>query len=115
MADLNIDITNGQQQNVTITLPDTQRVSTVSKPTQTVTVLDKYSIVGLAGSADKNYVHYQNSPSATWTIIHNLGKKPSVTVVDSADEIVYGEVQYDSDNQVTLTFAGAFSGKAYFN
>ena len=62
MADLNIDITNGQQQNVTITLPDTQRVSTVSKPTQTVTVLDKYSIVGLAGSADKNYVHYQNSP-----------------------------------------------------
>jgi len=47
MADLNVDITNGQQQNVAITLPDTQRVSTVTQPTQTVTVLDKYSIVGL--------------------------------------------------------------------
>ena len=115
MAEINVDITNGQQQNVNITLPDTQRVSTVSQPTQTVTVLDKYSIVGLAGSADKNYVHYQSSPSATWTIIHNLAKKPAVVVVDSADEVVYGEITYDSDNQVTLTFAGSFSGRAYLN
>ena len=115
MADLNVDITNGQQQNVTITLPDTQRVSTVSQPTQTVTVLDKYSIVGLGTSADKNYVHLQSSPASTWTVTHNLNKRPSVTVVDSAEEIVFGEVEYISDNQVTLTFAGACSGKAYFN
>jgi len=115
MADLNVDITNGQQQNVTITLPDTQRVSTVSQPTQTVTVLDKYSIVGLGTSADKNYVHIQSSPSASWVVTHNLNKRPSVVVVDSADSVVVGEVEYNSDNQVTLTFAGAFSGKAYFN
>lgn len=115
MADLNVDITNGQQQNITINLPDAQRVSTVSQPSQTVTVLDKYSIVGLGTSADKNYVHVQSSPSSSWVITHNLAKKPSVVVVDSADEVVYGEVIYDSDNQVTLTFAGAFSGKAYLN
>jgi hypothetical protein len=36
-------------------------------------------------------------------------------VVDSADNIVFGEVLYNSLNQVTLTFSGAFSGEAFFN
>lgn len=115
MADLNIDITTGQQQVIEIVLPEDKQVSTIIQPTQTVTVLDKYSIVGLGGSADKNYVHLQNSPSASWVVTHNLNKRPSVVVVDSAESVVVGEVEYNSDNQVTLTFAGAFSGKAYFN
>lgn len=115
MADLNIDITNGQAQDISIVLPDSQRVSTVVQPTQTVTVLDKYSIVGLGTSSDKFYTHEQNNPEAIWVITHNLNKRPAVVVVDSADNVVVGEVEYNSDNQVTLTFAGAFSGKAYFN
>ena len=44
-----------------------------------------------------------------------VAKYCSVTVVDSADNMVFGEVLYNSLNQVTLTFAGAFSGKAFFN
>jgi hypothetical protein len=115
MADLNIDITNGQSQDVSIVLPDGQRVTTIVQPTQTVTVLDKYSIVGLGTSSDKHFVYLQNTPSSSWVITHNLNKRPSVVVVDSAESVVVGEVEYNSDNQVTLTFAGAFSGKAYFN
>jgi RNA:NAD 2'-phosphotransferase (TPT1/KptA family) len=115
MADLNIDITNGQSQDVTIVLPEGQQVSTILQPTQSVSILDKYSIVGLGGSADKHYVHLQNIPSASWVVTHNLNKRPSVVVVDSAESVVVGEVEYNSDNQVTLTFAGSFSGKAYFN
>ncbi len=61
------------------------------------------------------YVHYQMVPSAEWDVVHNLGKKPSVTIVDSADNIVVGDVQYINDNEVVITFKGAFSGKAYFN
>lgn len=115
MADLNIDITNGQSQDVSIVLPNSQRVSTVVQPTQTVTVLDKYSIVGLGTSADKFFLYEQVNPEATWVITHNLNKRPAVVVVDSAENVVVGEVEYINDNQVTLTFAGAFSGKAYFN
>jgi len=36
-------------------------------------------------------------------------------VVDAMDNIVFGEVEYIDNNNVRLTFAGAFSGKAYFN
>lgn len=66
-------------------------------------------------SGDKHYTHTQGSASSTWTITHNLGKMPSVVVVDSADNYVVGEVHYDSLNQVTVTFGSAFAGKAYLN
>ncbi len=69
---------------------------------------------------DITYTHNQSSTSNTWTITHNLNRFPSVTVVDSADTIVYGTVVYNSANQLTITFfqggsALAFSGKAYLN
>jgi hypothetical protein len=48
-------------------------------------------------------------------VSHNLGKRPAAVVVDSAEDVVYGDIRYIDDNTVTLTFSGAFSGKAYFN
>ena len=78
---------------------------------------NKVVVTGVIGgiSLDANFVYTQTSPSAVWTINHNLNKYPSVTIVDSADNMVFGEVFYNSLNQVTLTFAGAFSGKAFIN
>lgn len=75
------------------------------------------TVTGVIGgvSLDANYVYTQSAPSATWVVTHNLNKYCSVTVVDSADNIVVGDVLYNSLNQVTLTFAGSFSGKAFFN
>jgi len=66
-------------------------------------------------ASDANYVHNQIVPSKTWVITHNLGKYPSVTIVDSANNVVIGEVKYDSLNQCTVTFTSEFSGKAYLN
>jgi hypothetical protein len=75
------------------------------------------TVTGVIGGVtlDANFVYTQSSPSSVWVVTHNLNKYCSVTVVDSADNIVVGEVLYNSVNQVTLTFAGAFSGKAFFN
>jgi hypothetical protein len=61
------------------------------------------------------YTHNQASPSSSWTITHNLGRRPSVTIVDSAGNVQIGEVLYSSDNQITVTFAAAFVGYAYLN
>ena len=71
---------------------------------------------GGGGGSDANYVHSQMSPSSSWSITHSLSKYPSVTVVDSAKNVVEGHVEYINTNSVVLTFeAGAFSGYAYFN
>ena len=69
---------------------------------------------------DITFTHNQNSTSNTWVVTHNLGRFPSVTVVDSADSIVQGTVVYNSNKQLTITFfsgssALAFQGKAYLN
>ena len=72
-----------------------------------------FTAVTTATQQNERHTHVQSSPSATWTITHALGGRPSVTIVDSADTHVFGEVQYNSNTQVTATFSAAFSGKAY--
>lgn len=64
---------------------------------------------------DKNFVHTQTVADSVWVINHDLAKYPSVMVVDSAGTVVIGQIDYNSINQITLTFFGAFSGKAYLN
>lgn len=61
------------------------------------------------------YVHTQSTAASVWTITHNMGKYPSVMVVDSAKNVVYGDVKYDGLNRLTLTFSATFSGYAYLN
>lgn len=61
------------------------------------------------------YVHEQGTASATWTVNHNLNCYPSVTVVDTANTVVVGEVQYTNTNSLTITFNAAVKGKAYIN
>ena len=66
------------------------------------------------------YIHNQGSTSNTWVITHDLHRFPSVTVVDTANNIILGKVIYNSDKQLTITFfqkgaAYALQGKAYLN
>lgn len=82
----------------------------------------KYNILGKVnadeletGLADAHYVHEQTTPSNIWIIQHNLGKMVSVITVDSSGKIVFGLVEYISDNEVKIIFKYAFSGKAYCN
>lgn len=70
---------------------------------------------GPSGAAAASYRHIQSGVSASWVIVHNLGAYPNVTVVDSGGTVVEGDIAYDSDSQVTLTFSSAFSGTAYLS
>ena len=70
-----------------------------------------------AVATDKHFVYNQLAPSNEWVIEHNLGKHPSVTVVDSAENQVIGEVTYINDSILKVYFGPeiSFSGKAYLN
>lgn len=69
----------------------------------------------LSQISDKNHVYTQKSASDSWDIIHNLNKYPSITIVDSANNTVIGDITYISLNEVNIKFIGAFSGKAFLN
>jgi hypothetical protein len=83
--------------------------------------VNAYSVVILGGdptggpSGELGYTHVQSTPAAVWSITHPLSFTPNVSVVDSADDQVEGDVSYDSPSLITLTFTAAFSGKAYLS
>ncbi|HHJ8903605.1 TPA: hypothetical protein ACQNTV_001780, partial [Streptococcus pyogenes] len=57
----------------------------------------------------------QVSPQTEWTITHNLIKYPSVTIVDSAGNEVFGSVEYISTTKIIVRFSAPFAGKAILN
>ena len=73
------------------------------------------SLLQFEDNADKNFVFNQSVASSTWTVQHNLNKFPSCTMVLSTGQQGYGDVTFIDENNLTITFAGAESGKAYIN
>jgi len=58
----------------------------------------------------------QASSSASWTVTHNLGYRPGgVSIIDSAENVVMGDIVHSSDNELVINFSSAFSGKAYLS
>lgn len=106
------DITINSGEPISINVEQPTLNNTIVIPTPTTSV----SVKGVTGGGgDAHYTHVQGTAEATWEVTHNLNKRASVTVVDSTDNVVIGEIEYLTMNSVRLKFAGAFSGKAYFN
>jgi hypothetical protein len=61
------------------------------------------------------YTQTITTASTTWNVIHNLGKRPSVTTVNTDGQTIEGQVVYNSDNQITIYFSPAIAGTVYLN
>lgn len=105
-----------QPQEQTTTLEDLTDVAITAPTDGQVLVRSNGEWVNQAFTAgDINLEHIQGIASDIWTIVHNLNKYPSVTIVDSANDEVEGNVRHISRNQLTVTFSAAFSGRAFLN
>lgn len=64
-----------------------------------------------------DYIEFtQAAPLATWSILHNLGRRPSaVMVVDSAGVQVLAETQHYSLNELRIYFGSPQTGAAYLS
>jgi len=69
--------------------------------------------VAYTSGATQRHTHTQQVAASTWVISHALGGKPQVTIVDSANTVVVGDVTYNSNSQLTVSFTSPFSGYAY--
>ena len=72
-------------------------------------------LASLGGGTSSTFVFEQITPLNTWLINHNLGKYPSVMIVDSSGNQVIGDVTYLSNNQIRVNFSAGFSGKVFLN
>ena len=64
---------------------------------------------------DKNFLFTQTSPTSVWTVAHNQNKYPSVSIFDSANNPIMGQVENIDLNNLTITFNAAISGSALIN
>ena len=109
-----IEISSGQ--SVSISGISTVVTSTkITQPSTNVSITGVIASSSAAGSGDKSFTFTQSSASATWNINHNLGKKPSVSIADSADSLIHGAVSYTDLNNLTISLSAPTSGTAYLN
>ena len=78
---------------------------------------DQHPISAITGleSALETFVFEQGIASDEWVIEHNLNKYPSVSVVDSANNVITPEVEYIDLNNIVVRMNGATTGKAFLN
>ena len=80
--------------------------------------LDKFydfAVFTLSSQGVPTFVFTQGAPATVWNIQHNLGKFPSVSVINNNNVVINGEVTYIDNNNVQLNFSAGFTGKAYLN
>jgi hypothetical protein len=70
---------------------------------------------GDKGDSGGYFAFTQATPSATWTINHNLGYNPNIIVIDSAGTVVEGSYEFPNVNRLIATFSSGFSGNAYLS
>lgn len=58
------------------------------------------------------HVHSQSSPALTWTINHNFGYRPGVTILSIGGVEVKADVIHTSVNQTVIQFVVATAGSA---
>lgn len=71
------------------------------------------SIVPLTGS-DKYFEYYVNHKLVE-VIQHNLGKMPSVSILEADAHACLADVEHLDENCVKISFSDFFSGKITFN
>ena len=82
-------------------------------------ILDKYYVISLSnkGQSDKNFTSSDISFTANVgrVINHNLGKRPTIVLVDSAGNVVVADIQHNSTTQITVTTTSSFTGVIHAN
>ena len=129
VADFDIAVTQTPAVQVSVTQEPTLRVSAEDDPEVAVAVTTveppdievsvspplRVEVLPVGGGDDLSYIHTQNIAASTWSITHNLGKFPSVTLVDGTGSEMEATVVHGSTNSLTVTFSQAESGQAYLN
>ena len=74
-----------------------------------------FAVFTLSSQGAPTFVFTQAVAAAVWNVSHNLGKFPSVSVVNNNNVVINGEITYIDNNNLTCTFSAGFAGTAYLN
>jgi hypothetical protein len=120
---INVDVVGGLTAEVDAVVGPGASVQATLNPTTTVELVGAVpgppgpqGPPGPAGpAAAGSHTHVQGVASDVWVIVHPLAYFPNVTVIDSANEQVEGDVIYGPLGTISILFSGAFAGTAYLS
>jgi len=115
--DLNIQVSNNAP-DLTIQVSNVEPSSMVQSVNGKIghVVLD-YPDINVSPVNHVKYVHTQSSVSNDWTITHNLGYFPNVTILDNENppRIVEADIRYLNTSSVRIIMNTSMSGTAYLS
>ncbi len=85
---------------------------TVVQETVRIVSVGTQGPAGPAGDAGSQFVYTQASDSASWTVNHNLGHRPQVTLLTVGGSEFFADITHNSVNQLTVTLKTALAGSA---
>ena len=59
------------------------------------------------------FTYEQQRALRTWTIVHNMNRKPTVLVLGYSGDELIGDVTYIDNNTISISFSGESCGYAY--
>lgn len=74
-----------------------------------------FNLPGQGDGADKHFTFVQSAPSTQWIIQHPLDKYVSVSVTNFNGYVIHGEIDYNSVDEVVVTFTQPVAGRAFLN
>ena len=74
-----------------------------------------FAVFQLSSQGAPTFIFTQAVADTVWNVNHNLGKFPSVSVVNNNNVVINGEITYIDNNNLTCTFSAGFAGTAYLN
>lgn len=92
-----------------------QIFDSVQNKSQELINKELYNIIPNTGGNSNNtsYLYIQETISNKWVITHNMNKFPSVTIIDENNSLIFTDVCYDNENQITINFSKEIKGKVY--
>lgn len=86
-------------------------LSTVAK-SDLVAAINELATHNPGSSTGIAYTHVQLVAETIWTVNHNLGMRPAVTILDSGGTEVEADVRHMNTNQLVIRFAIPVAGVA---
>lgn len=72
-------------------------------------------VQGPPGTSGASYTHTQAVASSVWTINHNLGFRPAITLLTDGGAVIDAEIGHASDNAAVVTLSQPLAGTARCN
>ncbi len=86
---------------------------TITGQDVTLTLAETQGPIGPAGNDISHPFPF--AASLTWAIAHKLNRYPSVTIIDTAGEVLLASIAYVDSNNIVATFGAPTAGTAYLN